>query len=132
MKPEEKFDRSIQNIVKKELLENPSPGFTDAVLEKLGVRRLPSKEISKPILSNWAKIGIAASYLILFVLIIFLTKGEPASSSSYLNLLKKVNLSSFTSLLNFSGPMYSILVILIIAGWLLIVADRFLKKVLAR
>ena len=35
MKAEDKFDRSIQNIIKNDLLESPSPGFTDAVLEKL-------------------------------------------------------------------------------------------------
>jgi hypothetical protein len=45
MKPEEKFDRIVGRIVRDDLPERLSPGFTDNVLERLGVRRIQPQAV---------------------------------------------------------------------------------------
>lgn len=132
MNPEEKFDRSIRNIVRETLVEKPSAAFTDNVLGKLGFHRLPAQIIAKPILSKYAKIAIAISYVAVMIILIVVTRGPSAAPDKYLNMLPKFEIPSLNSIFDFSNPAYSLLAVLVGVGWLLILFDKFLKKFFLR
>jgi hypothetical protein len=132
MKPEEKFDRIIKDAIKSELIEHPSPAFTDHVLEKLGFRKATSKNIAKPILSKWTKIAITVGYVSIIILLVVFNKGETTTSSKYLSWIPRFELPSLTSIVNFNTQFYTILLVLIGAGWLLIFIDGLLKKTMSR
>jgi hypothetical protein len=132
MKPEEKLDRIIKEVVSTGLVEHPSPAFTDNVLEKLGFRKVTAKSISNPILSKWAKIAITIGYISIIALFMIFSKGQPSSPSRYLDFTRWLQLPSLTSILGFNSQFYNILLVLIGAGWLLIFIDGFIKKTMTR
>ncbi len=131
MKQEEKFDYLLGRIIRDDMMEKPSAGFTENVLEKLGVQKVASRIVSKPILSLKSKIAIAAVYMILMVYLFF-SGGESASTTNYLNFIPQFKLSALTSMLNFDSQFYTLLVILIGAGWILILFDKFMKRFFLR
>lgn len=132
MNPEEKFDRTIKNIIRIDLLDKPSPDFTDHVLGKLGVHKLSSRAVTKPILSKWAKLAIAVAYILLIGLLLVNTNSQPGMADKYLTLLPKFNLPSLDSIIDFKNPGYSLLAVFAGAAWLLILMDRVLKRYFLR
>ena len=132
MNPEEKFDRSIRKIIRSEIPDQPSPEFTDRVMEGLGVYRLQNKNIAKPLLSRWAKISIAAGYiLVLGLIVIFSGKTAPVDSK-YLDFLSRFRPSSFGSLIQFNGQVLTFLLVIMGGGWILAGLDKLMKKVFIR
>ncbi|HLF32599.1 MAG TPA: hypothetical protein VI583_00085 [Cyclobacteriaceae bacterium] len=132
MKQEDKFDRIIGRILREDLMEKPGPGFTENVLERLGVQKARTNLVAKPILSFKSKIFIAAGYVVVMAYLFFFTGNESAPNSKYLDILPAINMTSLTSLLNFNSRFYTILVLLIAAGWGLILFDKFLKRFFLR
>ena len=131
MKEEEKFDRLLTKIISEDMMEKPGPGFTENVLEKLGVQKVQSRVAAKPILSMKSKIGIAAAYVVLMIYLFF-SGGESASSTKYLDIIPEYKLPSITSMLNFDSQFYTLLIVLIGAGWILILFDKFMKRFFLR
>ena len=132
MNPEEKFDRSIRRIIRNELPEQPSPEFTDRVMEGLGVYRLQHKKIAKPLLSGWAKISIAAGYILaLGLIVIFSGKSAPVDSK-YFDFLSRFSPSAFGSLIQFNGQILTFLLVIMGGGWILAGLDKIMKKVFIR
>ena len=128
----EKFDRIVRDIVKHDIIEPPTAFFTDKVMERLGIRKVQSGVVTKPILSNRAKIAIAAGYTAIIALIIIFSKGSPAPDSKYLKLLPEFQLPSLKSLFEINSQFLTLLAVLIGVGWLLIGLDKILKKFLLR
>ncbi len=131
MSPEEKFDRSIKNIIKSDINEMPSPDFTENVMERLGVRRI-SPAVTRPILSKWSKIAIASGYVILLAIIIYYSGQASPSDSKYMEALKWLQFPSAKSLFLMNNQIITILLVLIGGGWMLAGLDKLLKKFLLR
>jgi hypothetical protein len=132
MNQEEKFDRSIRNIIKNDIPDQPSSSFTDRVLEGLGIYRVQSKTPARPILSKWAKISIAAGYALILGLILIFSKGSTPPDTKYEELLSMFRLPSFNSLFQINGQVLTLLLVIIGGGWLLAAVDRVLKKLFVR
>ena len=132
MNPEEKFDRSVRKIIKNDLPEQPSPEFTDKVMEGLGVYRIRNKAVTRPLLSGWAKISIAAGYILVLVLIVIFSSNSSPVDSKYFNFISRFQLNSLGSLLQINGQLLTILLVIMGGGWLLAGIDRVMKKVFLR
>ena len=115
MNPEEKFDRSVRKIIKNDLPDQPSPKFTDRVMEGLGVYRIQSKTVAKPLLSRWAKIAIAAGYVLVLGFIIIFSSNSSPVDSKYLDFLSRLQVPFFNSFLQLNGQFLTFL--LVIIGW---------------
>ncbi len=125
---EEKIDRVIRKTINDGYMENPSPGFTENVMSKLGVTHQEAKLKTKPIKSKWGLISMIFIYLILMIAILLI----PGSLESGGYQLPKFELPSFGKYFALDGNISKLLIILIVGGWFLIFADNYLKKFLAR
>jgi len=125
---EEKIDRLIRKSVNDGLIQNPSPQFTENVMEKLGVTSQETKLKTKPIKSKWGLRSMIIIYLILMAAIIFI----PGSLESSGYQLPKFELPSLSQYFQISGSVSKMLIILILGGWFLIFIDNYVKKYLTR
>ncbi len=132
MNQEEKFDRSIRNILREDLVEQPTVNFTNKVMEHLGLQRVQPVKTPKPLLSSKAKIAIAAGYLLVIALIILFVKGGSATVPSYLEIFTKFKLPTLGSLIQVNSQILTMLVVLMTGGWILAGIDRLLKKIILR
>ncbi len=132
MNQEEKFDRRIKNIIQNDIIESPSPAFTDNVMDRLGVRKVSTVTVRKPILSKWSKIAIASGYVILLAVIIYYSGTAKPVDSKYTDFLQRFQLPSIKSLFSINNQILTILLVLIGGGWLLAGIDKILKKILLR
>lgn len=125
---EEKIDRLIRKTINDGLVQNPSPRFTENVMEKLGVPNQVIKLKTKPIKSKWGLRSMVIIYLVLIAAIFFIPGG--VESSGYQ--LPKIELPSLSQYFQISGSVSKMLIILIIGGWFLIFIDKYLKRYIAR
>ena len=132
MKPEESFDKVVRNIIKDELIEQPSASFTNTVMEKMGVRKIQAQTVSEPILSVKAKLSIAAGFVIAMTLILIFSGKGPALETNYLQYLPKLQIPPVESLVKINYQVFTLIMVLICGGWLLAGLDKLLKKFFLR
>jgi hypothetical protein len=125
---EEKIDRLIRKTMNDGILQNPSPQFTENVMEKLGVNGQGIKLKTKPIKSKWGLRSMIIIYLILIIAIFLIPSG--LESTGYQ--LPKFELPSLSQYFQISGSVSKMLIILILGGWFLIFIDNYAKKLFAR
>jgi hypothetical protein len=131
MKNDNQFDRLVKKVIQNELPEKPSPHFTEGVMNKLGVQKVFSVTSSRPILSKKGKAGIIFAYLILILVVLIFGK-ETSSFSEYLKFIPDFSLSTIIKSLGLGKQTYVLLLILIGCGWMLILFDNVIRKLLVR
>jgi len=125
---EDKIDRLIRKTVNDGIIQNPSPQFTENVMEKLGVASQSAKLKTKPLKSKWGLRSMIIVYLLLILAIILIPGG--LESSGYQ--LPKFELPSFAQYFQLSGSVSKMLIMLILGGWFLLFIDNYVKKFLMR
>ena len=121
---EEKIDRFIRKAINDGYIENPSPNFTENVMDKLGVTNLEAKLKTKPMKSKWGLRSMIFIYLIIMVAILLI----PGSLASGGYQLPKFELPSLSKYFVLDSNISKLLLTLILGGWFLIFIDNYLKK----
>jgi len=125
---EEKIDRLIRSTMNDGFMENPSPGFTENVMQKLGVSSQEAKLKTKPVKSKWGLRSMIFIYVLLIALI-FIIPGSLLTSDYTLPTFELPSLGEYLTL---DSNISKLLIMLILGGWFLIFIDSYLKKFFTR
>ena len=125
---EEKIDRLIRETINDGMIQNPSPRFTENVMEKMGLSNQELKLKTKPVKSKWGLRSMIFVYIILIAAIFLIPGGLESGGYE----LPKFELPSFSQYFQLSGSISKMLLMLIFGGWLLIFIDSYAKKFFAR
>lgn len=125
---EDKFDRLIRKTLNDGYMQNPSPRFTENIMEKLGVPAQESRLKTKPIKAKWGIWSMIVIYILLIAFIFIL----PGSISSSNFQLPEFKLPSLAKYISFSSDISKLLIVLILGGWVLIFLDNYVKRFFTR
>lgn len=125
---EQKIDRFIRKTVNENHNLKPSPEFTENILEKLGVKTTPAVSKPKPIRNKWGLILTVSLYILIMVSLLVI----PQNQESTMTWIPQFSLPAIGDYLNVSSNVYKMILILIMGGWILLIADNFVKKLFLR
>ncbi len=122
-------DNITRDLLKKNLIEEPSVDFTEQLMKKITAQEKQKAIIYKPIISKKAFGIIILSAIILIIVLISLPSSyfnSPYNSvfiNIYSNLFSNINLS-------FLNKIPVIIPITIIAAWILIFSDLLINRII--
>ncbi len=125
---EEKLDRIIRKTINDHFTPDPSPNFVEHVMGELGVRQLKPTLTTKPLKPRKGLFLMGALYLGILISIFFI----PATIESSALQLPQLKIPSLTEYLNINQGLSRMLIILIIGGWILLIFDKYVKKLFVR
>ena len=125
---EEKVDRIIRKTVNDHFTPEPSREFADHVMEKLGVKPVQSTLKTKPLKPKRGLILMGVVYLAILVSIFFIPKSLESASIQ----LPKFNLPALSDYISIDQNLSRMLIFSIIAGWLLLFFDKYIRKLFLR
>jgi hypothetical protein len=125
---EEKIDRLIRKTINEGYIQDPSPQFTENIMERLGVPGKDAKLKTKPIKSKWGLRSMIIIYLVLIAAILLI----PGTMESTKFQLPTIELPSFGQYFKIGDSISKLLIMLILGGWFLIFVDNYVRRRFAR
>jgi hypothetical protein len=125
---EEKLDRIIRKTFNDHFTPEPSRDFVDHVMGELGIKPVQSTLKTKPLKPKRGLILMGVLYLVILVSVFFIPKSLESTSLQ----LPEFNLPALSDYININQNFSRLLVFSILAGWLLLFFDKYLRKILIR